>query len=97
MTKTETGKVFFIDFVPGEPDLITLRGEERLLTADAVVYDDLVPHEFILGLPEIVHKRYVGPTQEEAAPAADEIAADIIDLARKGLHVARLKTIDQAS
>lgn len=97
MTKTEAGKVFFIDFVPGEPDLITLRGEERLLTADAVVYDDMVPHEFILGLPDIVHKRYVGPTPEEAAPAAADIAAEIIELARRGLHVARLKTIDQVS
>jgi uroporphyrinogen-III synthase len=96
MIKTETGNVFFIDFVPGEPDLITLRGEERLLTADAVVYDDLVPLEFILGLPEIVHKRYVGPAQEETSSAATEIAGIIVELARKGLHVARLKMIAEA-
>ncbi|NMC44927.1 MAG: hypothetical protein GYA46_13495 [candidate division Zixibacteria bacterium] len=93
MPKIETGNVFFIDFIPGEPDLITIRGEERLLAADAVVYDDQVPQEFILGLPEIVHKRYVGPEPEEDTPSPEEIAAIIVDLARKGLHVARMKVL----
>lgn len=93
MPKIETGNVFFIDFIPGEPDLITIRGEERLLAADAVVYDDQVPQEFILGLPEIVHKRYVGPEPEEEIPSPEEIAAIIVDLARKGLHVARMKVL----
>jgi hypothetical protein len=96
MTKIETGSVFFIDFVPGEPDLITIRGEERLLAADAVVYDDRVPQEFILGLPEIVHRRYVGPEQEEEAPSPEETASIIVDLARKGNHVARLKVLAPA-
>lgn len=95
MAKIETGNVFFIDFVPGEPDLITIRGEERLLAADAVVYDDRAPQEFILGLPEEVQQRYVGRDAEvaEEAPSPEEIASVLVDLARKGYHVARLKVL----
>lgn len=78
---------------PGDPALLTRRGAELLRRADAVVYDGLV-HAVLLDLaPPHCERIYAG---KKHAPAGHpltqaEINALLVDLARAGKRVVRLK------
>ena len=54
------GKVILVGAGPGAPDLITLRGERALRTADAVVYDALAPPELLEFAPAGAERINVG-------------------------------------
>jgi uroporphyrinogen III methyltransferase / synthase len=84
-------KVFLIGTGPGDPGLITLKAVRTIPLCDAVVYDDLIPHE-ILGLarPD-ARKIYVGKRAGREYMKQPEINDLILGLAREGLSVARLK------
>jgi uroporphyrinogen III methyltransferase/synthase len=86
------GKVILVGAGPGAPDLITLRGERALRTADAVVYDALAPPELLEFAPAGAERINVGkrghdpPTRPQA-----ETTQLLIELAREGKTVVRLK------
>lgn len=86
-----TGKVYLIGGGPGDPGLLTLRGREILARADVVVYDFLA-NEALLehARPDaeviFMGKRGGGATRPQAA-----INALLVDRARAGRIVARLK------
>jgi len=81
--------VSFIGAGPGAPDLITLRGLERIKTADLVLYaGSLVPEA-------VVAQRRDGVAAIDTAPMAlDEIIATIEDAHAKGWHIARVHSGD---
>jgi uroporphyrinogen III methyltransferase/synthase len=85
------GIVYLIGAGPGDPDLITVKGRERLQRADVVVYDKLVG-ESILALArcdaELV---YVGKRRGCHTMSQGEINELLIEKAHRGLSVARLK------
>lgn len=83
------GKVVLVGGGPGADDLITLRGQRELERADVVVTDRLAPVGLLDGLDaEIVD---VGKTPHRHPVPQDEINQILIDRARRGQYVVRLK------
>jgi uroporphyrin-III C-methyltransferase/precorrin-2 dehydrogenase/sirohydrochlorin ferrochelatase len=69
---------------PGDPGLITTRGLELLRSADVVVYDRLVSPALVAEAPASAERILRGADQQD-------VNALLIDRARKGLNVVRLK------
>ncbi|MFH1687662.1 MAG: uroporphyrinogen-III C-methyltransferase [bacterium] len=88
------GKVYLIGAGPGDPELITVRGQHLLAECQVVVYDNLVPTELIVRLPATTRKIYVGKQAGQHALEQDQINQLLVDLARQGKTVARLKGAD---
>jgi len=91
MQNNKPGKVYLVGAGPGDPDLITVRGRELLQTADAVVYDNLIPLELVVPLPESVERHYVGKQASLHALPQEEISMLLVTLASQGKTVVRLK------
>src|SRR5579872_5450430 len=89
-----TGKVYLVGAGPGDPELLTIRAYKLLCCADVVLHDDLVPSAIVsLTRPtaEIVN---VGKRCGAKRITQDEINARMIESARAGLNVIRLKSGD---
>ena len=77
---------------PGAPDLITLRGERALRTADVVVYDALAPPELLEFAPAGAERINVGKRgHDPPTRSQEEITELLVELARAGKTVVRLK------
>jgi uroporphyrinogen III methyltransferase/synthase len=94
MSPNKKGVVYLIGAGPGDPGLITVKGQHLLRNCDAVIYDNLVPAELIVSLPDNVEKRYVGKKAGHHSLPQDEINRLLVDLANQGKKVARLKGSD---
>src|SRR3954454_8056302 len=85
------GRVALVGAGPGDPGLLTRRGEELLRAADVVVYDRLASAALLqLAAPgaELVD---VGKAPGRAALTQDAINALLVDRARAGRAGGRLK------
>ncbi len=89
--QSASGKVFLVGAGPGDPRLITLRGAELLAQADVVFYDGLV-NPLLLKLTNGRCER-TARTQSgnHATVPQDSINEQLIDEARTGRCVVRLK------
>jgi uroporphyrin-III C-methyltransferase len=88
------GKVYLVGAGPGDPELLTVRALRLLRAADAVLYDDLVPPEVLAhARPEAILEN-VGKRCGSKSVTQEEINARVVDLARAGLAVVRLKSGD---
>jgi uroporphyrin-III C-methyltransferase/precorrin-2 dehydrogenase/sirohydrochlorin ferrochelatase len=76
---------------PGDPGLITVRGRQLLAEADVVLTDRLAPRSLLDELPADVEIIDVSKIPYGRAMAQEEINATMIDRARTGRFVARLK------
>lgn len=94
MTQPRTETVYLVGAGPGDPDLLTVKACRFLERADIVLHDDLVPAE-IVGLAgpqaEIVN---VGKRCGAKGITQIQINARMIECARRGLVVVRLKSGD---
>jgi uroporphyrinogen III methyltransferase/synthase len=84
------GKVYLVGAGPGDPGLITVRGLEVLSRADAVLYDALA-HPALLDTCPNAEKRHVGKRYGQESASQDAINRALIELARAGKQVVRLK------
>lgn len=87
----KTGTVYLIGAGPGDPKLITLRAVECIKAADVLIYDYLANKKFLeYGKPgvEII---YVGKKGGEHTLPQDKINDLIVEKAKSGKSVARLK------
>jgi uroporphyrinogen III methyltransferase/synthase len=84
------GRVYLVGAGPGDPDLLTLKGRRILEQADVVLYDHLAP-EALLDLAPRAERLYVGKKKSEHAFTQEEICAMLVDRAKRGLTVVRLK------
>ena len=94
MTQAQKGKVYLVGAGPGDPELLTLRALRLLETADVVFHDDLVPDEVLAlvhrhALVTSVGKRCGRPRITKAG-----IHALLIESAKAGQSVVRLKQGD---
>ena len=82
--------VYLIGAGPGEPTLISVRGLRYLSTADVVVYDHLVHHRLLRSVRANAERIDVGAAAPQPLEQ-DEINFLLVDKAREGRTVARLK------
>ena len=80
----QTGVVYLVGAGPGDPGLITAKGLELLRSADVVVYDRLVSPALLAQAPVEAERILRGTDQQD-------VNALLIDRAREGLNVVRLK------
>ena len=84
-------KVYLIGAGPGDPGLLTIKGKEVLEKADVVVYDYLA-NDTLLGYARPDAERiYVGKIAGNHALSQDGINRLIVEKAKEGKIVARLK------
>ncbi|GAP63596.1 hypothetical protein ARMA_2019 [Ardenticatena maritima] len=91
MMNQRVGKVYLVGSGPGAPDLITVRGLRALQAADVVVYDRLAPPELLDEAPPHALRFYVGKAPGRHVCSQEEINALLIEQARLGRTVVRLK------
>ena len=85
------GRVILVGGGPGDPELLTLKGFQALATADVVVVDRLAPLAVLDGLREGVEVVDVSKIPRGRSTPQEEINAVLVDRARRGLTVVRLK------
>jgi len=94
MTKAEKGKVYLVGAGPGDPELLTMRAVRLLESADVVFHDDLVPDEVLA----LAHKHAlvtsVGKRCGRPRITQQGIHALMVESARAGQSVVRLKCGD---
>jgi uroporphyrin-III C-methyltransferase/precorrin-2 dehydrogenase/sirohydrochlorin ferrochelatase len=90
-TDVVRGSVALIGGGPGDPELITVRGRRLLAQADVVVADRLAPPELLAELPPHVEVIDAAKIPYGRAMAQDAINEVMIDRARSGKFVVRLK------
>ena len=90
-TRPGPGRVALVGGGPGDPELITVRGRRLLAEADVVVVDRLAPRVLLDELPPGVEVVDVGKAPHGTGPTQAEISAVLVDRARRGLRVVRLK------
>ena len=85
------GRVVLVGGGPGDPGLLTLRGFQALAEADVVVVDRLAPLAVLDGLREGIEIVDVSKIPRGRSTPQEEINAVLVDRARRGLVVVRLK------
>lgn len=84
-------KVYLIGAGPGDPGLFTLRGRDCLAAADVVIYDALANDALLGHARKDAELIYVGKVAGNHALPQDGINQLLVDKAREGKVVARLK------
>lgn len=85
------GIVYLVGAGPGDPKLITVRGLEVLRGSDVIVYDRLVSPALLEEARPRAERIFVGKRPGKGSMLQEEISALLIERARAGLTVARLK------
>lgn len=88
------GKVYLVGAGPGDPELLTRKAWRVLQSADAVLHDDLVSGEILRTLPPAALVLNVGKRCGAKGISQREINGRMVELARAGKIVARLKSGD---
>jgi uroporphyrinogen III methyltransferase/synthase len=86
-----SGIVHLVGAGPGDPGLMTRRSLELIASADAILYDRLIPPGALEGARPDAELRYVGKEPGAAALSQEETNALLVELARAGKRVVRLK------
>ncbi|HEY6325024.1 MAG TPA: uroporphyrinogen-III C-methyltransferase [Candidatus Cybelea sp.] len=84
-------RVHLVGAGPGDPGLLTLRAAELLRAADVLLYDALVADSIVALAPPDCERIFVGKRRGAHAMPQDEIERLMIEKARAGKRVVRLK------
>ncbi|MFC1822701.1 uroporphyrinogen-III C-methyltransferase [Thermodesulfobacteriota bacterium] len=91
MAENKKGKVYLVGAGPGDPGLLTLRAKECISQADVIIYDNLVNKVFLAYAKEHAELIYVGKKGGCHTKSQKEINDLILERARGGRTVIRLK------
>ncbi len=86
-----TGKVYLVGAGPGDPGLITMTGLGRLSEADVIIYDRLVNPRLLEEAEPEAELIYMGKIAGEGPHDQEAINQLLIEKAREGKNVVRLK------
>lgn len=87
----EPGWVWLVGAGPGDPGLLTLHALSALQQADVVVYDALVNKTILNWVKTGAIVEYAGKRGGKPSPKQRDISLKLIELARSGKRVLRLK------
>ena len=87
----QAGKVWLIGAGPGDPDLLTVKAARLIASADALVYDHLVGDAIMELVRADARCIYAGKEASNHTLPQASINMLLVDLAREGLSVVRLK------
>ena len=85
------GKVFLVGAGPGDPGLLTIRAAEVIESADVVATDALVSPAILARVPKTAEIIYVGKRAGKHAVPQEQTNRILIEKAREGKRVVRLK------
>jgi len=85
------GKVWLVGAGPGDPGLMTVAGVAALAEAQVVVYDRLVSAKLLELAPSSAERIFVGKEAGAHALSQEQINALLVEKARQGKRVVRLK------
>jgi uroporphyrin-III C-methyltransferase/precorrin-2 dehydrogenase/sirohydrochlorin ferrochelatase len=89
--KTQLGEVFLVGAGPGDPELLTLKAVRLIQQADVVFYDRLVSKTILEYCNSKAEMHYVGKAKSDHAVPQESINQLLVDHARLGKTVLRLK------
>lgn len=90
----QPGRVILVGAGPGEPELLTLKAVRALQSADVVLYDDLVSPDVLELARREARRVVVGKRGGKASCKQEDINDLMVELARAGERVVRLKAGD---
>ena len=90
-SEDENGKCFLVGAGPGDLGLVTIRAKECIEQADVIVYDHLANPEMLAWARDEAEIIYAGKKAGEHALTQEKINALLVEKAREGKRVVRLK------
>lgn len=87
----KAGKVYLVGAGPGDCGLITQKGLKCLAQADVVIYDHLLDERLLDSAPPEAERLYVGKAASEHTREQVEINRLLVEKAKEGKTVVRLK------
>jgi uroporphyrin-III C-methyltransferase len=85
------GIVYLVGAGPGAPELLTIRAHDLLTTCDVVIYDYLVDPDILRLIPPHAKRIYAGKIGRGKSTPQSEINQRLVQHARRGRRVVRLK------
>ncbi|MBT8154353.1 uroporphyrinogen-III C-methyltransferase [Epibacterium ulvae] len=89
-----SGFVSFVSSGPGDPELLTVKAVKRLEAADAILFDDLSAGPILDHAGKDVDLVGVGKRAGRPSPKQNHVSRLLVDYAKTGAHVVRLKSGD---
>jgi len=89
--KAVEGKVFLVGAGPGDPELLTLKAYRLLQSADVVLYDSLISDGILALIGTQANLIHVGKRAKCHIASQSKINQLLVDHAKQGLMVVRLK------
>jgi uroporphyrin-III C-methyltransferase len=89
--KGAVGKVYLVGAGPGDPELLTVKAQRLIACADVILHDDLVPAAILALAGPRAEVASVGKRYGAKGATQAEINSRMIESARLGLEVVRLK------